>query len=63
MSWYKVETSMGELLEYNSKPSMRKIKSDLQITGKRCKLISACGYYLQFKMLGAKYTFTITECA
>jgi hypothetical protein len=62
MSWYKVETTMGELIEYTCKPSMRKIKADLNITGKRLLLELQAGQYTQYRMQGTTYKITITDC-
>ena len=62
MNWFKVETSMGELLEYKEKPSIRRIKSDLCITGKRLIKEAQAGQYTQYRMRGTFYKITITDC-
>ena len=53
---------MGELVEYAYKPSMRKIKADLNITGKRLLMELQAGQYTQHRMQGTTYKITITDC-
>lgn len=58
---YKVETSAGELFEYLTKPSMRKIKSDLCITGRKTEVVNYGCHWAMYKLRGTCYTFTLTE--
>lgn len=61
-TWYKVESSEGENLEYLNKPSMRRIKFDLGITGRRIVKVSQFGQWTTYRLSGTTYTFTVTVC-
>lgn len=61
-TWYKVESSEGENLEYLNKPSMRRIKSDLGITGRRIVCIAHHAQWQTFRLCGTSYSFTVTAC-
>ena len=61
-TWYTVCASDGDNFEYLTKPSMRQIKADLGISGRRIVLIAECGQWKTYRLCGTKFTFTLTIC-
>lgn len=61
--WTRIDSSMGENVEIvGTHASMRRVKSELGITGRRCIRVAACGAYRTYRMVGTTYQFTVTHC-
>ncbi len=61
-TWYKVGASDGDHFEYLTKPSMRQVKADLGITGRRIVLVAEHGQWKTYRLCGTTFTFTLTMC-